>query len=67
MVPGPPLDEVAVQVHIRPVGLDVLDDLVDSGDLDPVFRRAHTFTLSGSRTVWRRQDGNRCARPRQTP
>jgi len=37
LVPGTP-DRVTVRVRIRPVGLDVLDDLIASGDLDPSIR-----------------------------
>jgi hypothetical protein len=44
---------VDVAVHIRPIGLDVLDVLIASGDLDPTFRaKMPTFTLEGSRTTW---------------
>ena len=41
-----PFDRVTVRVRVRPVGLDVLDDLVDSGDLDPKIRdEMPTFDL----------------------
>lgn len=44
---------VDVAIHIRPVGLDVLDVLIASGDLDPIYRtKMPTFTLDGSRTTW---------------
>ena len=44
---------VEAAVHIRPVGLEVLDDLIASGDLDPAIRdRMPTFTLAGSVTAW---------------
>ncbi len=44
---------VDVAIHIRPIGLEVLDLLIASGDLDPVYReRMPTFTLEGSRTTW---------------
>ena len=44
---------VDVAIHIRPIGLEVLDLLIESGDLDPTYRdRMPTFTLDGSRTTW---------------
>lgn len=44
---------VEAVIHIRPVGREVLDLLVDSGDLDPAVRDAMpTFTLAGSRATW---------------
>ncbi len=43
---------VEAAVHIRPIGLDVLDVLVEAGDLDPSIRSAMpTFTLGGSVTT----------------
>lgn len=38
-MPGVP-DRVSVRVRITPIGLDVLDDLVESGHLEPAFRAA---------------------------
>ena len=35
---GSRADRVELRVHVRPIGLDVLDDLVASGDLDPALR-----------------------------
>lgn len=44
---------VTMRVRLRPVGLDVLDDLVASGDLDPAFRDAMpTFSLKGTELEW---------------
>lgn len=41
------IDRVAVTLKLRPMGLDVLDDLVDSGDLDASVRDAMpTFDMS---------------------
>jgi hypothetical protein len=46
-------DKVTVKVHIRPIGLDVLDDLIGSGDLDPAVREAMpTFTLGAATRTW---------------
>lgn len=46
-------DRVTMKVHVRPIGLDVLDDLIESGDLDPAFRDVMpTFTLRTSELEW---------------
>lgn len=48
-------DRVEAVVHIRPIGLDVLDDLIASGHLDPEIRdEVPTFTLEPTRLVWRK-------------
>jgi hypothetical protein len=45
---------MTIRLRLRPVGLDVLQDLVDSGDLDPgVVERVPTFTLHGAAVEWR--------------
>ena len=41
-------DRVTVRVHLQPVGFDVLDDLVDSGDLDREIRDRMVRHLVGS-------------------
>ena len=47
-------DEVEVVVHIRPVGLDFVDDLIASGDLEPSIRNeVPTITIEGSRILWK--------------
>ena len=44
---------ITAAVHIRALGLDVLQSLVDSGDLDAAFLRdVPTLTLSGSQVEW---------------
>ncbi|MET0339419.1 MAG: multiheme c-type cytochrome [Polyangiales bacterium] len=44
---------VEMRVKMRPVGIDVLEDLVASGDLDPaVIDRMPTFTLKATELVW---------------
>ena len=54
-------DRIETAIHIQPIGHDVLDDLIDSGDLDPVYReRVETFTLGASRVVWRAEEGKNC-------
>ena len=48
-------DRITVRVRLRPMGLDVLDDLVESGDLDAAIRdRVPTFDLAASVAVWTR-------------
>lgn len=45
---------VSAAIRIRPMGRDVLEDLVASGDLDPSLLDAvPTFTLGGSVVEWR--------------
>ena len=61
-VPGRLPDEVTVDVHVRPIGLDVLDSLIDSGDLDPEVKAAMPlFTLRAAHVRWRAVDGQVCA------
>jgi hypothetical protein len=50
---------VTVRLRMRPMGLDVLDDLIDSGHLDPTVRDAMpTHTLEYSQVEWQRdRDG----------
>jgi hypothetical protein len=64
MVPDVP-DRVEMRVRVRPMGLDVLDDLIGSGDLDPALRaRFPTFTLEATNVVWtpdaEDRDGDGC-------
>jgi hypothetical protein len=61
LLPGTIVDRVEMLVHIRPIGLDVIDSLVDSGDLDAAVRDAiPTFDLAGSAVEWREDVGARC-------
>ncbi len=54
-------DRIEMNIHIRPVGLDVVDDLVASGDLDPAYRdQVPTFTLGAANVVWTVDDGETC-------
>ncbi len=47
ILPAP--DRITLRVRLRAVGLDVLDDLIASSDLDPQFRTAiPTFTVGGT-------------------
>ncbi len=50
---NPRPDEVEAVVKLRAIDLALIDDLIASGDLDPVYRdRIETFTLEGSRLLW---------------
>jgi hypothetical protein len=45
---------LTVRLRMRPIGLEVLESLVGSGDLDPsVIERMPTFTLYGAAVEWR--------------
>lgn len=51
-------DRIEVRVHIQPIGLEVLDDLIESGDLHPKYReRMPVHTLDGTVVTWRSEDG----------
>lgn len=46
-------DRVTLRVRLQPVGLDVLDDLIASGDLDPKYRAAMpTMDVGGPVLEW---------------
>jgi hypothetical protein len=46
-------DRVTMRVRMTPVGFDVIDDLVASGDLDPAVKaEMPTFTLAGADLEW---------------
>lgn len=50
-----------LRVRLRPVGLDVVDDLIASGDLDPAIRgKIPTFDLGSTVLEWRAEDGRDC-------
>ena len=54
-------DRVEARVYIRPFGLEILDDLIESGDLDAAVRdRVPTFELAGAAVVWSGEVGS-CA------
>ncbi|MBI4815005.1 MAG: hypothetical protein HY791_02025 [Deltaproteobacteria bacterium] len=55
------VDEVRVKMRIRPIDFEVIDSLIESGDLDPAVRlRMPTFELARSELVWRARDGETC-------
>jgi hypothetical protein len=46
-------DHVTMRVRLVPVGLDVLDDLISSGDLDPAVKtKMTTFALAATTLTW---------------
>jgi hypothetical protein len=54
-------DTVELRVHVQPVGVDVLRDLVATGYLDAaVVDRMPTFTLAAGSLTWRASDGVAC-------
>ncbi len=60
-MPPVSLDKVRAEVHIRPVDLDFIDDLIASGDLDASYRaKLNTFTLGGSVLEWTKDLGPIC-------
>jgi len=47
------IDEVSARVLMRPIGLEILDELIASGDLDPSRLEAtRTFDLAGAAQTW---------------
>jgi nitrate/TMAO reductase-like tetraheme cytochrome c subunit len=52
---------VTLRLRLRAIGLDVLDDLIASGDLAPEFRGAvPTFEMGATQIEWRRADRFEC-------
>lgn len=57
----PFVDRVTLRIHIRPIGIDILRDLVDSGDFDPtLIDEMPTFTLAASHQEWLSAGGRDC-------
>lgn len=55
---GQPLpDRVEARVLIRPIGLEIIDELIASGHLDASFRdKFPTFAIEGTEIVWTQAD-----------
>lgn len=54
---------VEMRVRMRPVGLEMFDEIIASGDLDPaVLDRVPTFTLGGTELEWTTNDGFGCVK-----
>lgn len=66
VIGGLPPDRVTMRVLVRPIGLDVLDDLIGSGDLEPAVRDGMpTFSLGSTELEWRSDTGSRCVPARR--
>jgi hypothetical protein len=49
---------VTMKLRMRPIGIDVMQTLVDSGDLDPaLIAEMPTFTLHSTAVEWKASDG----------
>lgn len=56
-------DRIVMRVRIQPIGLDVLDKLIGSGDLSSEFRaKMPVFDLAGTKLEWTSQDGTQCVK-----
>lgn len=54
-------DRVVMRVRVRPLPLELLDDLAGTGDLDPAVRaKVPTFDLKGTELTWLRADQRGC-------
>jgi hypothetical protein len=51
-ISGAAPDTVTARVLVRPMGLDILDELVASGDLDPSLASAPTLEVAASVVTW---------------
>ena len=57
-------ERVTVRVRLRPMGLDVIDDLIATGDLDPSLRaRIPVYDLGGTKVEWRASSHVPCVTP----
>jgi hypothetical protein len=49
----PEPDRIELKIHFQPVGLDVIDDLIASGDLDPSYRdQFENLEVAGATRTW---------------
>jgi hypothetical protein len=48
---------VTARLHVRPIGLDVLQDLVESGDLDPAIAAQMPTLTFGAQIEWTKESG----------
>jgi hypothetical protein len=56
--PGGKPARAVMRMRMRPMGMDVLQSLVDSGDLDPkILAKVPTFTMNNSYREWYAEDG----------
>ncbi len=53
--------KVRMRVQMRPIGLEMFDELIESGDLDPaIVDGVPTLTLEGTELEWTEADGLGC-------
>lgn len=54
-------DRITMRMRMQPIGREVLDSLVATGDLDPAeAARIPTYDLAATRLEWRAEDGEFC-------
>jgi len=55
-------DRVTMAVHVRPIDVDLLDELAASGDLtdDSIRSRIQTFSVTGANLAWTSANGYGC-------
>jgi len=59
---------VEMRMHMRPIAFEVLQSLVDSGDLErAVMEKMPTFTLHRTHVAWKYEDGDSIAVPDPVP
>jgi hypothetical protein len=59
---------LSIRMRMRPVSIDVLNDLVRSGDLDPVvIKEMPTFTVHSTVIEWTKSDGASLYNPMSKP
>lgn len=62
------IDRVTARVRIRAMGLEIIDDLIATEDLDPSVRdRMPVLTPNDSVVEWTDADGSNCGKPIQVP
>jgi len=58
---GPAPETVSMRVNLRPIGLEILEELVSSGDLAPeIVEAMPTFTLGSTQLTWKASDAEAC-------
>ena len=58
-------DRVRMRMRLQPFGLEVLESLVETGDLDPTLvTRLPTYDLASTVIEWRADEGQICATAR---
>ena len=54
---GEDIDRFSMRVRLRPIGYDVIDDLIETGDLEPSIRDTiPTYELASTVLTWREAD-----------